>query len=219
VAYVSRQPGWELSIVSLADRETVHLGRDAIGRPAWSPDGKQIAYPTYGGVLVLTLATGRLSALPRRVPVSEYGLDWSPDGQWIAVSGADGLYVVRADGTALQRVSRGYYDGDPDWSPDGKRIAFSHSDTDDGFSYIVSTNPNGHGWRQLTEGFDDSSPTWSPDGREVVFSRRRASAFTDVYSSEIYAVQVRNRRVRRLTSNRTADEMPTVRPLPNDGDR
>jgi Tol biopolymer transport system component len=70
---------------------------------------------------------------------------WSPDGQWIAFSsdrgspymGAEGgagaghtqglsVYVMRADGTGVRRLTLGgaIADGAPKWSPDGKRVAF-----------------------------------------------------------------------------------------------
>ena len=47
---------------------------------------------------------------------------WSPDGRLIAFSstraGSEDIWVMRADGTGLRRLTRDSYDdGAPDWQP------------------------------------------------------------------------------------------------------
>ena len=55
----------------------------------------------------------------------------SPDGRWIAFDrGApdrEALYLMRADGTGVRRLTHTRFAGDrePSWSPDGTRIVFS----------------------------------------------------------------------------------------------
>lgn len=63
---------------------------------------------------------------------------WSPDGEWLAYTGLDGLYIVRADGTEQQQVLEycarcqetpsGQEWSDwpplPEWSPDGKWLVY-----------------------------------------------------------------------------------------------
>jgi Tol biopolymer transport system component len=65
---------------------------------------------------------------------------------------------IRADGTALQILTRG---GAPAWSPAGDEIAFAR----DGAICLIRTD--GTGERCVAHGFD---PTWSPDAAQLVFA-------------------------------------------------
>jgi hypothetical protein len=89
----------------------------------------------------------------------------SGDGTTIAYGGSDGIYVSRANGRGLRRVT-GNADG-PVLSPDGRRVAFWR-----GYPpHVWVVGADGRGRRQLTSGYDDE-PSWSPDGRTIVFHRR-----------------------------------------------
>ncbi|MBI1355561.1 MAG: hypothetical protein GC160_14555 [Acidobacteria bacterium] len=121
------------------------VGRTTVSRstaPAWSPDGKNLAYLTqlgtenYGqesrGIVIWSLAdrTERL-ALPQMAFVSQ--LEYSPDGQQLLASGSDGkgragLFQVRVDdGSTRPLVSE--HGGDPRgfegvWSADGELVYY-----------------------------------------------------------------------------------------------
>jgi Tol biopolymer transport system component len=111
-----------------------------IASPAWSPDGRQLAWVVGGdfgqgwqigvGVFDLGAQTSRL--LHPYAPLGRGGWPaaptWSPNGQWLAYIARDqdldkaGLWVVRADGEIEHFLGP---TGDPVWSPDGKQLVFS----------------------------------------------------------------------------------------------
>lgn len=99
---------------------------------------------------------------------------WSRDGRLIAfVSRRDGhshIYLMRADGTHVRRVTDGNSDDDgPAWSPDGRRIAFSRERA------LYTVGSAGGAPRRLSRGIggDAGNPTWSPDGKLIAYDYRR----------------------------------------------
>jgi Tol biopolymer transport system component len=115
----------------------------ADSQPAWSPDGRRIAYVralSQSGRTDLWTATSNGKARMRitRTPFPERDPSWSPDGTKIVYaartrgSGPFRIFVVKADGTARAQLTTqpsGSADRSPAWSPDGTRIAFT-SDRD-----------------------------------------------------------------------------------------
>lgn len=128
--------------------------------PAWSPNGRDIAFARpAGGVLVMRARTGKA-----RVVVAQDGSEpsFSPNGKRIAFETADHtIWSVRTNGTGRRKIVTG---GHPDWSPDGKQIAFVGRDLD---LYTVSAN-GGHR-EAVTQGGNSFLPVWSPNGEQIAF--------------------------------------------------
>jgi len=106
--------------------------RYAESDPAWSSDGSQLAYWSYGfGIAVANVRDGVPRSIYRNFPAVAYGAKpaWSPDGREIAfntfrysASGTVKVWVVAlATGNVKVFLDDAY---GLTWSPDGKRIAY-----------------------------------------------------------------------------------------------
>jgi Tol biopolymer transport system component len=148
------------------------------GSPAWSPDGKKIAYATVNpfgrnDILVMDADGGNKTNITNNGS-SSGAPSWSPDGKKIAFasvrdaspSSAFNIYAINPDGTGLVRLT--HLPGDnsiPVWSPDGTKIAFlSNRDNADGHFEIYTMNPDGSDQKRLTftTGAETVWVTWQP---------------------------------------------------------
>ena len=156
-----------------------------LATPAWSPDGRAIAFQTrqrpqgHTSVNVINAdGTGEREVARGGRPT------WSPNGREIAfVSGRDGnyeIYVADADGGGQQNLTRHpAADQYPVWSPDGRKIAFvSNLKSRQGragfygpcLCYLYVVNADGSRLRRLIrQPVHDVSPVWSRDGRTIRF--------------------------------------------------
>ncbi|NBC87306.1 MAG: hypothetical protein GVY25_14060 [Bacteroidetes bacterium] len=138
--------------------------------PAWSPDGRYVAYhhdalwtedsTDVSGLYILDLETDSTWLV---VEGSARSPDWRPDGERIAFTTGN-IYTIRPDGTDLQRVTDHGSAFFPAWSPDGKRLAYDATTLPKSGTWLV--NPDANGRRHLGFGRD---PDWSPSGERLVF--------------------------------------------------
>jgi Tol biopolymer transport system component len=159
----------------------------AIGRPAWSPNGRRLVVArsidrnVHLWILRVGLVAGRPVALTQMQLTSGPGRDlsptWSPDGRWIAfqreVRGTSDLLAVRPNGSGLHALMASpSWERSPDYSPDGRSIVFS-ADQVGRFQLYVMPAVGGPARRLTTDFGDDTRPAWSPDGRSIAFSSNR----------------------------------------------
>jgi Tol biopolymer transport system component len=114
------------------------------GPAAWSPDGRRLAVGGFGLRLVKAGGSGEQRLVSGEAEVAA----WSADGRRILfTSWRDGnpeVYVVRADGTRLRRLTRRPgEDYAADFSPDGRKILFSSDRTGTKQVYVMSLDGSG----------------------------------------------------------------------------
>ena len=145
------------------------------GSPAWSPDGKLIAFLHDGHNLAVMSADGSgRRDLVTGLSVNPH-LAWSPDGARIAVGSGNPsrLTIVDVAASTFTYVgSGGIQQDNPAWSPDGKQLVYYQA----GANALIVSNVDGTAARQLTicvhpECIRDLEPAWSPDGLFIAFTR------------------------------------------------
>jgi len=167
--------------------------------PAWSPDRSRIAFVRDDSLHVMRADGTRV----RRISEAVYDRypAWSPDGRRIAFAsnrggGVNELYVARADGSHLRRLTRNERhcdDTQPTWTADGRSIVFA-SNRIDWWNYelfrVRASDGGGltrltrHGTRPQGGRADDVMPDISRDGRRVAFVSDRGGS-TGVWTMAI----------------------------------
>jgi TolB protein len=89
-------------------------------RPAWSPDGRRLAFDGYPKGIYLMNADG--SGQRRVTDKASESPAWSPDGRRIGFESNGEIYVINADGSKLRNLTHDpAYDGWFAWSPAQKK--------------------------------------------------------------------------------------------------
>jgi Tol biopolymer transport system component len=179
---------------------TTVSGRGFDAFPAFSPDGRRLAYascvdvPTVPcNVYVVELdADLRPRTPPRRITPNEagpiWGLVWTRDGRTVVYSAGftasrAHLWRVRAEGghgqERVELTGRGAMY--PATAAFRDRLAFTQNDWDlDIYGFEAGRAP----WPVVASSFEESTPSFSPDGRRIAFDSGRSGDAQEIWLAD-----------------------------------
>jgi Tol biopolymer transport system component len=175
---------WQTGKVLVAAKPAGH-GLLGVNRdPAWSRDGKYIAYVSGdrapGKITLVNLGQGDERQLSPKLSAIQRLTDWSPDGRSVLLMALDeknreGAYSVdvqTGDVRALAQAESGQTIFQPEWLPDGKAIVYYRRDQTSPPSHVIVHEIETGAERELHTGEADAGyidTAMSPDGRYLAF--------------------------------------------------
>ena len=179
---------------------TSYVGMEIL--PAFSPDGKQVAFSWDGekgdnfDIYVKLVDTGTPHRLTTHLAEDSFAA-WSPDGSHIAfrrhTHESDAVYLIpslsgpeRKLADIFPRLMGNTVGGDGlAFSPDGKFLAVPDKDSaGEPFSIMLISIETGEK-RKITSppagSVGDNTPAFSPDGSQLAFSRMSGQGVEDIY--------------------------------------
>jgi TolB protein len=180
----------QLFIADTDGRNERQITRDPSDKedPAWSPDGKHVAYVLIGPknrlhMMNIDASDDTILSPPMQSPIHPA---WTSDGRSILYCTDDDLHPPQKNSAEIYRIDlatrrittviSGGVNTYPAPSPDGLKIAFRKMiDTN---SEVFVANSDGSGVTNLTNNPTfEGWPAWSPDGSQIAFAGNRNGVY------------------------------------------
>jgi serine/threonine-protein kinase len=149
-------------------------------RPAWSTDGRTVAFirdsASTSGVYARPVDGSGPDRFMARLDRQVQEVSWTNDGKWLVMrtdngaAGAGDLIAVRTSGdtTPVPLLTSNFSEMHPSVSPDGRWLAYTSNESGNNEVY-VRPFPNTSGGRWQVSNGGGSEPRWSRNGRELFF--------------------------------------------------
>jgi TolB protein len=181
--------------------------------PAWSPDGKKLAYASYVNgfpdIYTVDLGSGHVRQLTNNRSTNITPA-WSPDGDIIMYSSAKNrdpdLFIVNPNTGAERAFSSAFgIDLGPRFSPDGDAVVFA-SERGGNLNIYKQSLKGGLPQKLSFHGYQNDSPDWSPDSTKITFHGRSGGAY------DVFTMNADGTNVQRLTVGAGNNEHPRWSP-------
>lgn len=186
VAYVAVQRGAQSNkyMLQVADIDgynpkSLLASNQPIMSPAWSHDGKQLAYVSFEKttprVYIQNIITGARQVMSE-FPGINGAPAWSPDDSKLALvlskDGSPKIYVMDLASKHLRPITQGnFIDTEPNWAPDGNSLLFT-SDRGGGPQIYQVSLAGGEPQRLTFNGTYNARASFSSDGQKIVMINR-----------------------------------------------
>jgi Tol biopolymer transport system component/tRNA A-37 threonylcarbamoyl transferase component Bud32 len=163
-------------------------------RPAWSPDGRTVAFIRDTLATSIVMARDADGSSPERpmprIDRQVQEVTWSPDGQWLLYRtddtspGAGDIVGVRLSGdtTPVPLAESRFTELHPAVSPDGRWLAYTSNESGSNEVYVRPFPASSGGrWQVSVQG--GQLPRWSRDGKRLYYVDQRS----DLIAAEIAA--------------------------------
>ena len=219
IAYITREDAragvvYKLQVTDADGNgaQTVVRSPEPLLSPAWSPDGKRLAYVSFedkrAKVYVQNLGDGKRETLAEFRGINGAPA-WSPDGKRLALAlskdGNPEIYLLRLDTREFRRLTHDpAIDTEPAWAPDGRSLVFT-SDRP-GQPQIYRMSADGGEARRLTfEGDYNARASYSADGKLLALVSRHEGRY------HVATLRLEDKALQTLTDT-ALDESPSFAP-------
>jgi TolB protein len=164
--------------------QTVVNSRQPLMSPAWSPDGRKIAYVSFergnSSIYIQEIATGS-----REVVSANKGINgapsFSPDGTKLALALSNGInpdiYVMDLGSRHLTQITKHFaIDTEPTWMPDGQSLVFT-SDRSGKAQLYQAPLSGGDATRITFSGESNARASISYDGKRIAMAQGNGNVY------------------------------------------
>ncbi|HEY2468650.1 MAG TPA: protein kinase [Terracidiphilus sp.] len=172
-------PEGVITLVEFGNRAATPLTFGSAGgmNPAWSPDGRYVAY--YGSQGIYRKATngGAPAELILKSATLAVPKSWSPDGRYLVYAqinpgtGADlfALPIGQPDPHPLVLAQTKATEDQGQFSPDGHWVAYTSNESGQSEIYVIPFPPAPNGRRWMVSRGGGVMPRWRRDGKELFY--------------------------------------------------